>query len=136
MSKTIGILIAAMMLFACGQQETAGTAGQKAAPVAESKDALMPDVASPVSEVQIDPAVQGCLDLVAQAQWAQALPLCIQAAQVAPDNAEVQGALAQARSETEKATAEAVAAKSAANRGEAAPNLNPNKVLEGEAPEE
>jgi len=135
MNKTIGIVIATLMLFACGQQKNMETSGQEAAPAAESQEKMLPDVATKgMGEMQVDPAIRGCLDLVKRAQWAEAVETCLQAEEIAPDNAEVQTALAQARTEAAKASAEAAAAKSAANLGEAMPEVNPDKALESETP--
>lgn len=104
-------------------------------PATESQEAVPPEAATEgTSEAQLDPAIKGCLDLVAKAQWVEAVQTCLQAEQIAPDNVDVQQALAKARAGAEKASAETAAAKSAANLGEAMPDVNPDKALQSEEP--
>ncbi len=97
-------------LAACGGQESdtastsdSGSAGATAAKASKDtaeakmpeKAAKLPDVAAPA----VDPSVTGCLDLVRQSQFADAVPVCIKAAGIDPENADVQAALSKAQSE-------------------------------------
>jgi hypothetical protein len=92
-------------LAACGSEEAMESEGMaaerapaSAAPAApEAARAPMesaPAAAAPASE---HPDVQGCLDLVRDAQFAQAVPVCVRALKVDPENEQVQQALETAK---------------------------------------
>jgi hypothetical protein len=66
----------------------------------------------------VDPKVQGCLDLIRQSKYQEALPVCLAALKVDPDNQQVQDAVDKARAETAKLAA-AEAASQAVGEGAA-----------------
>jgi hypothetical protein len=51
---------------------------------------------------QVDPQVASCLDLVARGRFQEALPACLAALKIAPDDPEVQAATQRARAESAK----------------------------------
>ncbi len=120
------IVWAVFGLLACGAQESqemgAGAAADSpaagvvegAAPNLPSLDAAMEAVA------EAHPSVASCLDLVRSGEYAEAVPRCLEAARVEPDNAEVQGALEEAQSAAAAAQAEEAAATAKAAADEAA----------------
>jgi len=76
----IGLILA---LAACGGQDGSSV---------ETSDAGSADVAAGA-----DPAVQGCLELVGDEQFAEAVPACMAALEQVPDSERAQAALEQAR---------------------------------------
>jgi len=103
-------------ILACGGSDTAPTGD--AAPVGSSGDemAAVPDTPEPPATV--DPKVQGCLDLIRQSKYQEALPVCLAALKVDPGNQQVQAAVDKAQAETAKMAA-AEAATQAAGEGAA-----------------
>jgi hypothetical protein len=99
-------------MFACGGSDTEQTGA--AAPGGERVG--VPDTPEPSATV--DPKVQGCLDLIRQLKYQEALPVCLAALKVDPDNQQVQDAVDKARAETAKRAA-AEAAGQAAGEGAA-----------------
>ena len=106
------LVMAAFALVACGDAETGqtGSAPEAEAPAVSAtapRAATAPRSAeAPVSAVApgtTDVNVQRCLDLVAQSRFAGALPVCLQALQADPDNADVQAAVERARAEAQGA---------------------------------
>jgi hypothetical protein len=57
--------------------------------------------------------ISSCLRLVASADYEEALPVCLEAASIDADNAEVKAALAKAEAETAKEAASGAAADAA-----------------------
>jgi hypothetical protein len=103
-------------MLACGGSDTAQTGG--AAPVGASGEERASAPETPEPSVQADPKVQGCLDLMRQLKYQEALPVCLAALKVDPDDQQVQDAVDKARAETAKLAA-AQAASQAAGEGAA-----------------
>jgi hypothetical protein len=104
--------IAALFLSCGGQQET--SAPEAAAPSGSAGG--MSDVAGAASEaLGVDPLVQDCLGLVADAKFAQAVPVCLQAVEAAPESQAAKDALARAQ---QQAASEALGATEAAGDAE------------------
>jgi hypothetical protein len=120
------IVWAVFSLLACGAQESqemgAGAAAESAAAGVVEGDA--PDLpyvdAAMEAAAEAHASVASCLDLVRSGAFEEALPRCLEAAGVEPDNAEVQGALEQAQSAVAAAQAEGAAAAAQAAADEAA----------------
>jgi hypothetical protein len=79
--RIFAVSLIVLALAACGGQDRG--AGEEPAAVG--------------SGAALDPAVQDCLDLVSQARFSDALPVCTKAAESYPANAEVTAALEQAK---------------------------------------
>jgi hypothetical protein len=85
----------------------------------------------PAAVEQEDPQVANCLDLIQQAKYQEALPVCLAALAIDPDNQQVQDAVAKARAEAAKLAgageaaeaAEGAADEAAAQADEAAKGL-------------
>ena len=130
--RRLAIAFSILALFACGQGET-GPAGDSEAPAgvsATGDEAEMVEIeevvviSEPAAAEQVDPQVASCLDLVGQMKFQEALPACLAAAAIDPDNQQVQDAVAKARAETAKmAAGEAAAGDAAAQADEAAKGL-------------
>jgi hypothetical protein len=73
--------------------------------------ASVPDTPEPPATV--DPKVQSCLDLIGDAKYKEALPVCLAALEVDPGNQQVQDAVNKARSETAKLAAAEAASEAA-----------------------
>ena len=102
-------------VLACGGSDTGETgAAGGAAPGGESASA--PETPEP--SVAVDPKVQGCLDLIRQSKYQEALPVCLAALKIDPGNQQVQDAVDKAKAETAKLAA-AEAASQAAGEGAA-----------------
>ena len=119
----VTFLVFAML--ACGGSDTdqAGAGAEPvgaggAEPVAASggERASVPETPEP--SVTVDPKVQGCLDLIRQSKYQEALPVCLAALNVDPDNQQLRDAVDTARAETAKLAA-AKAASQAAGEGAA-----------------
>jgi hypothetical protein len=109
------VTIFVFAVLACGGSDTGQTeAAGGAAPGGESASA--PDMPEP--SVTVDPKVQGCLDLIRQSKYQQALPVCLAALKIDPGNEQVQAAVDKAKAETAK-TAALEAATQAAGEGAA-----------------
>ena len=103
-------------VLACGESDTGQTGA--AAPVGASGGERAGVPETPEPSVAVDPKVQGCLDLVRQLKYQEALPVCLAALKVDPGNQQVQDAVDKARAETAKLAA-AEAATRAAGEGAA-----------------
>ena len=109
------VMIFVFAVLACGGSDTVQTeAAGGAAPGGESASA--PDTPEPPATV--DPKVQGCLDLIRQSKYQEALPVCLAALKIDPGNQQVQDAVNKAQTETAKMAA-AEAASQAAGEGAA-----------------
>jgi len=113
MSKLV-FAISLMTLLACGSGEStseatgsapktppvsakmpaASEAKAPAAPQAPAVEAKQPDAAANAD------VIPSCINLVASGQYEQAVPVCIEAAKIDAQNAEVKAALAKAQAET------------------------------------
>ena len=116
----LAIVISVFALLACGGSETSQTGDAGGAPPVEAavdETADVPAVPA-VPAVTVDPKVQSCLDLIRQAEFQQALVVCLAALEIDPDNQQVQDAVATARAEAAKMAA-AEAAGGAAAEGAA-----------------
>jgi hypothetical protein len=108
----LAFVISVFALFACsgsdeGRTTDAGDAQRVDAAGMERTAA--PKAPEPAATTEVDPKVQSCLDLVRQAEYQQALPVCLAALKIDPDNQQVRDAVDQARAEAAKlAAAEAV----------------------------
>jgi hypothetical protein len=137
--KRLAVTLSILALFACGQGDT-GPAGESEVPSgvsATGDEAAMPDteepmaIPEPAAVEQEDPRVANCLDLIKQAKYQEALPTCLAAAAIDPDNQQVQDAVATARAEAAKLAgageaaeaAEGAAGEAAAQADEAAKGL-------------
>jgi hypothetical protein len=103
-------------MLACGGSDTGQTGGAAPVGAGGSERASAPETPEPSAAV--DPKVQGCLDLIRQLKYQEALPVCLAALKVAPGNQQVQDAVNKARAETAKLAA-AEAASQAAGEGAA-----------------
>ena len=83
-------------LFACG-----GPSGEStdAPPVSARPETVSPGEAG---APQVDPKVASCLDLVKRGRFQEALPVCMAALKIAPDDPEVQAAAQRAQVESSK----------------------------------
>jgi len=113
----LAIVISVFALLACGGSETSQTGDAGGAPPVEAAVDETADVPA-VPAVTVDPKVQSCLDLIRQAEFQQALVVCLAALEIDPDNQQVQDAVATARAEAAKMAA-AEAAGGAAAEGAA-----------------
>jgi hypothetical protein len=120
MSRLVAITLAALAL-ACGPQERTQTGAQETPPVnapaaTGAAEPAIPETpeAAPAAEAVTDAQAQSCLDLVASAQFVEAVPVCTAALQANPANEAVKSALAQAQAEAAKTAAAGAAAEAAA----------------------
>lgn len=114
--KRLIVTLFVFAMLACGGTDTGQTGG--AAPVGPSGGERASAPETPEPSVTVAPKVQGCLDLVRQLKYQEALPVCLAALKVDPDNQQVQNAVDKARAETAKLAA-AQAASQAAGEGAA-----------------
>ena len=104
-----------------GESTPAVSAPAPAATEAATGAALEAATEAAPAAAAAPPVVQSCLDLVAQTQYAQAVPVCLEAQIIDPTNARVQAALDKAKAEAAglDAASAAAAAKADAAVGEA-----------------
>jgi hypothetical protein len=112
-------------MLACGGSDTGDTGAvggeQPAAESASAPDMPTPaakPAATPEPAASTDPKVLGCLELIRKGRYEGAVPICLAALEVDPDNQQVQDALAKAKAEAAKMAA-AKAASQAAGEGAA-----------------
>ena len=103
-------------MLACGGSDTAPTGDAAPVDASGSEMAAVPETPEP--SVTVDPKVQGCLDLVRQSKYQEALPVCLAALNIDPGNQQVQDAVDKAKAETAKRAA-AEAASQAVGEGAA-----------------
>jgi len=115
------ILLVSLMACGSGESESGAIAGapdspavSAAAPAGGGSAAVEIDEVEIVEGEQADlgadaAAVRSCIDLVASGDFDGALPVCLEAASIDPENADVQAALAKAKAETSKAATGAAA---------------------------
>jgi len=129
--------ISLVSLMACGSEQSdsgamSGAPGtppvSAAAPSSKEKAAAPMNAAKSVEGKQADvqaaaPAVRSCLDLVAAAKFEDAMPVCLEAASIAPENTDVKAALAKAKAETSKAATGAASDAAAGAAADALGNL-------------
>ena len=136
----LAIIISVFALLACGGSDSGQTGDASGVPPVEAtmdETAAVPPVpepAVPAPAATVDPKVQSCLDLISQSQFQQALPVCLAALAIDPDNQQVQDAVAQAQAETAKLAA-AEAAGEAAVEGAAADTASQLEEAAGGLPE-
>ena len=106
------ILTAGLAVLACSEQQGArtGTDGGTSDVSSGRPQAAIESIEITEEVVEIDPMVASCLDLIGQGEFASAVPACQQALGVDPNNADVQAALAEARTEVASAQGDAAAA--------------------------
>jgi hypothetical protein len=140
-------LLALLGLVACSGGDTGEgtTSGDEPAPVSAQK-AGAPAAPAPTPEAAkaapADPQVQSCLDLVAEAKFSEAVPVCTAALRSHPGNAEVKKALAEAQAGVAKladakgaaAAAAQGAASDAQGAADAAASDAASKAVEGAMP--
>jgi thioredoxin-like negative regulator of GroEL len=118
-----------LALLACGGTDTAQTSGSEAMPPVSTagEAAPAPEIPEPIAEVEPAPEVGSCLNLIQQKRFQEALPACLAALEIDPDNLEVQAAVEQAQSEAGKLAAaeaaESAPSEAAAQAAEAAKAL-------------
>jgi len=116
MSK-IWFAISLVGLLACGAGESdSGATGSisDTTPVSASAPTGDDDVKGEQAEAEAA-EISSCIRLVASGKYEEALPVCIEAASIDADNAEVKAALAKAEAETAKEAASGAAADAAAD---------------------
>ena len=121
MSK-LAIATALLILLACGSGETTqpaatitGDTPPVSAPSSSDADAIGEAVDEAVADIAIEDAAEiaietaavdaatspsDCLELVAAADFAGALPVCAEALAIDPENVEIQAALAEAQAQS------------------------------------
>ena len=109
------ILTAGLAVLACGDQQGAGTeTGDETGNVSSGRPPAAVETIEAIEieeeVVEMDPKVATCLGLIAEGDFAAAMPACQLALGVDPDNTEVQAALSQAKTEVASAQADAAAA--------------------------
>jgi hypothetical protein len=108
----IFLAIAILALTACGAQETATTETPgAAADTAAEAGQLLAEVEQQAAESL--PQVERCLDLVRQAAYERAVPACLEALELDPENQQVRAALDQATAEAASLEEAAAAAQEA-----------------------
>jgi hypothetical protein len=124
-------VVSLMAMLACGaDQSDPGTAGSDAdtppvSAVNSAADAIeVEEIEVEAIEIETAPQVSSCLGLVTSGAFAQAVPVCLEAAAIDPENAEVQAALAKAQAQAAldgaASTASAAAESQAADATDAA----------------
>jgi hypothetical protein len=124
------------LVLACGAETT--EPGQAASPEAQTApvSAPAPDSVQGAIEQVVDPSVAQCLDLVRASKFGEAIPVCTRAQQAEPGNADVKGALENARGEFEKAQADQAKARLEQATGEQSSALeDAKKGLAGRIPD-
>lgn len=118
------LAIAILALTACGAQETTTTQTPGAASEVGESGGSAPVEAAQEAAVSF-PQVERCLDLIREAAFARALPVCLEALDLDPQNQQVQAAVNQARTEVAKLEGATAAAQEAAGAaaGDAASQL-------------
>ena len=131
--RRFAIALSILALFACGETETGPAGESEALPgvsatgdeavVAETEELVA--ISEPAAAEQVHPQVASCLDLIQQTKFQWALPVCLTALEIDPDNQEVQDAVAKAQAETAKMAGmdEGAAGEAAAQADEAAEGL-------------
>ena len=107
-----------LMAIGCSQGDQAPAVSASPDAAAESATAAPENVgAESADSAATQPAsVQGCLDLVSQARFAEAIAPCTLAVEQAPENQEVAAALETAKSEAAAASQQAAADATSAAR--------------------
>lgn len=118
MSKVL-FAISLMTLLACGSgdSDSGATGSASDAPPVSATAPTGSDVKAAGGE-QVKaaaPEIQSCINLVASGDFEGALPVCLKAASIDAENAEVKAALAKAKAETAKEAATGAAAEAAAD---------------------
>jgi hypothetical protein len=110
---SFSVVVLMLALMACSPSERpAAPEGATAPPVSSQGMGAAPPPAAPQPaavepEPMADPQAESCLALVRQARFQEALPVCTAALQNNPADAQVRGALDQAKAETAKAATSA-----------------------------
>lgn len=112
MKRMLSFLAVAMFVVACGGGDTTGEggAGSAEAPggakgMAKEAGEAAAGAAREMAGEMVPPESAECLDLVKKSEFAAAVPVCLRAVNVDPDNADVQEALSTAQAESAKAQA-------------------------------
>lgn len=127
--RRLAVTLSMFALLACGGTDTAQTSDSEAMPPvsAVGEAAPAPEIPEPTAAPEPAPEVASCLNLIRQQQFQEALPTCMAALEVDPDNLEVKAAIGQAQSEVAKLAAaeatESASSEAAARLDEAAKAL-------------
>ena len=105
--RRLAVTLSMLALLACGGTDTAQTSGSEAMPPvsAAGEAAPAPEIPEPTAALEPAPEVASCLNLIRQQLFQEALPTCLAALEIDPDNIEVQAAVEQAQSEAAKLAA-------------------------------
>ena len=105
--RRLAVTLSMLALLACGGTDTAQTSGSEGLlPVsAAGETAPAPEIPEPTAALEAAPEVASCLNLIRQQRFQEALPTCLAALEIDPDNVEVQAAVEQAQSEAAKLAA-------------------------------
>jgi hypothetical protein len=129
-------LVVLLPMLACGGES--GTTDRSATPGAQAPDAPVSagKAITGALQGQVDPNVTGCLDLVGAGKFSEAIPACLRAVSVDPNNADVQEALKTARSQIPAPDTSAAAGAADEAAGKAATELEKAKQgLQGQIPQ-
>ena len=97
MRQVIFVATLSLVLAACQGGDRSSTQRSTSQPAAGAPAADASGAVGKALEKIVDPNVSGCIDKVQARQFAEALPLCMAAANANPDNQDVKSALAEAR---------------------------------------
>jgi hypothetical protein len=131
----LALTIFVLALLACGGSDTAQTDTATSAAAPEAAEAATPsgaEAAAPAAPA--NPQAASCLALVSQAKFSDAVPVCMAALKIDPDNAAVQGALHTAKAESASTAASGAADAAAAGANSALGDAT-GGALGGAAPE-
>ena len=99
--RRLAVTLSMLALLACGGTDTAQTSGSEGLPpvsAAGETAAPAPEIPEPTAALEPAPEVASCLNLIRQQRFQEALPTCLAALEIDPDNVEVQAAVEQAQS--------------------------------------
>ena len=99
------LLVLLLMLVGCTRQEDQGAPGEVEEAALEPTKEALPEEAAQAEEE--DPAVKSCLQLVSQAKFEEALPVCLDALKKHPANEQVKEAVETAKAGVADAAATA-----------------------------
>jgi len=110
------VIVFVFAVLACGGSDT-GQTDEAGAVAPAAKSAAAPakpaPAPTPAASAKADPKVEGCLDLVRRGKYEPAVPLCLAALEIDPDNQQVRDAVDKARAETAKMAASKAATEAA-----------------------
>jgi hypothetical protein len=101
----IMLLVLLLMLVGCTRQGEQGAPGEATKEAVEATKEAVPEEAA--QAVEEDPDVTNCLELVSEAKFSEALPVCLTALEKNPANEQVKAAVEKAKSAAGEAAAAA-----------------------------